>query len=143
MLTSNVPSDKRRPGTFHTFDDTSGARGLIPVTRSIALVGLKTSAGTYAVSTPVQVFNESEADTYFGVGSQLALMVRQAYAAMRKQEGQGGSSCQVWACAVTAPAGVAATRTFTVTGPATANGDVEFRIAGRPIRAAVKSGDSA
>ena len=43
-LTSNLPSDKRRPGTFHTFDDTSGARGLIPIQRSIALNPLSPAA---------------------------------------------------------------------------------------------------
>lgn len=137
-LQSNIASDKRRPGSFQTFDDTSGSRGLIPVTRSVCCVGIKSSTGTQANATPVQVFNESEADGYFGKGSELALMVRKVYEELRKQ----GASCQVWACSVAAPAGVAATRTFTVTGTATAAGDVVFRIAGRTLRAAVKSGDT-
>ncbi len=139
MLQSNLPSDKRRPGTYHTFDDTSGARGLVPVTRSVACVGIKTSTGTLAVNTPQQVFNEAEADTYAGVGSELSLMVRQVFAELRAQ----GASCQVWIVAVAAPVNAAATRTLTFTGPATAAGDAVFQIAGRTIHATVKVGDSA
>ncbi len=137
-LTSNIPSDKRRPGTFVTFDDTSGARGLIPITRATALVGMKTSAGTLAVHTPLQVFNEAEASAAGGVGSELHLMAVKAFEAMRKL----GTSVQLWLCAVAAPSSAAATRTFTFSGTATASGDVKLKVAGRLISVPVTSGQS-
>ncbi len=140
MPTSNIPSDKRRPGTFLTFDFTSGAHGLTPVQRSVALIGMKHSSGTATVNTPVQVANELEANTYFGAGSELALMVRAALATVRKL---GASGPQIWCVPIAEPAGTTATRTFTVTGPATASGNAELRVAGRTVLVPIKSGDSA
>ena len=142
MAQSNLASDKRRPGTFHYFDDTSGSRSLIPIERSVALVGVKSSAGTATVNVPLQVFNESEGAAAGGQGSEIDMMVRAAFAAMRSLAASiRGSACKVFVVPLTAPSGVQATRTFTVTGTATANGDLVIRIAGRTIRAPVKSGD--
>lgn len=139
MAQSNLASDKRRPGTFHFFDDTSGSRSLIPIDKSLALVGIKSAAGTATANTPIQVFNESEAETYAGKGSELSLMARMAFATMRKLQ----VGMKLWLVPLTAPSGVANVRTFTVTGTATANGDVVLRIAGRTIRVPVKVGDVA
>src|SRR5919106_4880575 len=140
MPQSNLPIDKRRPGTFITYDYTSGARGLVPNERSVLLIGMKHSTGTATVNVPIQTYNEREADTYFGVGSEAALMVRMALATVRVLK---ASAPQLWVVPIAEPSGAAATRTLTVTGPATAAGDVVFRLAGRTLRAPVKSGDSA
>lgn len=137
-LTSNIPSDKRRPGVFQSFDDYSGARGMGAADRTIVVIGIKTSAGTQPVHTPV-LAPESDVATLFGVGSEVDIMVKKVYETLRLL----GAAAQVYAVAVAAPSGTAATRTFTVTGPATADGDLIVRIAGRQVRAAVKSGDSA
>lgn len=137
-LQSNIPSDKRRPGTFHTFDDTSSARSLVPITRSVALIAMKHSSGTAVVNTPVQVFNEREADLLFGKSSEMAMLVRVTLATMRAL----GSFAQIWCIPIAEPAGVAATRTFTITGTATEAGDLVVRICGRTVRAPVKSGDT-
>lgn len=137
-LQSNIPTDKRRPGTFHTFDDTSSARSLVPIQRSLLLIGMKHSSGTWALNTPVQVFNEREAELGAGKSSELSIMVRIALATFRAL----GSFAQLWCIPIAEPAGVAATRTFTITGTATEAGDVVVRICGRTIRGAVKSGDT-
>jgi len=138
-IKTTVPSNLRRPGTFAEFDITSKARGLVPLTQRVALLGTKLTAGTQAVLTPIQCFTEADGDNYFGKGSELALMVRAALAAAAFM----GSSPQIWAVAITDPGGAKATRTLTVTGPATAAGDVVFRVAGRTLRAPVANGATA
>lgn len=139
MAQSNLASDKRRPGTFHFFDDTSGSRSLIPIDKSLALVGIKSSAGSATVNVPIQAFNEGDAEAYAGKGSELSLMARRAFATMRKLN----VGIKLWLVPLTAPAGVANVRTLTASGTATANGDITIRIAGRTILVPVKSGDVA
>lgn len=139
-ITTNVPSNLRKPGTFHQFDVTSSARGLVPLTNRVALIGARTAAGTVATGIIKQIFTESEGDGYFGKGSELALMCRAALKAGKKY----GASPEVFGLALADPGGgVKATRTFTVTGPATEAGDVVVTIAGRSIRAGVANGDTA
>lgn len=139
MAKSNIPTDKRRPGSFITFDDTSGARGLTPITRSVCVIGMKATAGTWTLNQPVQVFNEAEADAGGLAGSEIALMCRAALKTFRKL----GTAAQLWAVPIVEPSGTAATRTFTVAGTATAAGDVLVLIAGRLLRVPVKTSDSA
>jgi phage tail sheath gpL-like len=139
MAKSNIPTDKRRPGTFFTFDDVSGARGLTPITRSLCVIGMKASTGTWTVNQPIQVFNEAEADLGGAGGSEIALMCRAALKTFRKR----GAAAQLFACPIAEPAGTAATRTFTVAGTATAAGDLIVLIAGRTLRVPVKLADSA
>jgi phage tail sheath gpL-like len=138
MLQSNIPTDKRRPGTFFTFDDTSGARSLTPNARSVCCIGMKGAAGTWPVNVPVQVFNEAEADAGALRGSELALMLRSALKTFRLL----GSEAQLWAVPIAEPAGTAATRTFTFVGTPTSAGDALVRVAGRLIRVPIKVGDS-
>lgn len=139
-LQSNLSSNKRRPVVAHSFDFTSGARGLVTVNRAIVVVGVKSAAGTAVAGVPVQAFNEADCDLYAGKGSELALAGKSVFKQWRKMGLE--SAAAVWLCAVAAPAGVAATYTFTVTGTATRADDVVFRIAGRTLRAAVALGDT-
>ncbi|MCK8296014.1 phage tail protein, partial [Erwinia amylovora] len=77
---------------------------------------------------------------YFGQGSELALMCRAAIAAGRK----AGNIPELWACPINEPGGgTAATYTLTVTGPATASGNVVLSLLGHKITVGVTSGDSA
>jgi phage tail sheath gpL-like len=138
ILTS-IPPTYRTPQATVEFDITSGARGLVALTRRVALIGAKAAAGTQAINTPVQIFVDGDGDRYFGRGSELALMCRAALKAARK----AGQSPEIWAVALAAAAGTATTKTFTVTGPATAAGTATIRIAGRTISAPVANGDSA
>ncbi len=142
-ITTSVPSTTRKPGTFHEFQITGAQRGLVPLQRRVVCLGAKSAAGSLAVHTPQRIFDENEADSYAGKGSELALMLRAALKAMRAVQAQGIGAPELYACAVADPgAGVKAIHKFTVTGTATEGGDVVFRIAGRTIRAGVSDGDA-
>ncbi|MFA9269831.1 MAG: hypothetical protein ACEQSX_03620 [Baekduiaceae bacterium] len=143
MITTSVASNTRKPGTFHEFDITSAAKGLVPTQRRVALVGAKRSTGTITTLTPTQVTDEAQAETLAGQGSELSLMARKAFGeANHYTRNYGGSPPEIWLVA-TADGTTAAQHTITITGPATAAGDLEIRIAGRTLRCGVASGDSA
>jgi phage tail sheath gpL-like len=91
------------------------------------------------VDTPTQIGDADDADEKAGKGSTLALMLRK----MLDQSALMGGSPEIWACRVTAPAGVPAQNTITVTGPATASGTLAVRVAGRTLYVGVSAGDSA
>ncbi len=133
----NFPASLREPAIYHQFDFTSQAGGLQPEDRNVCLVGIKSSAGTATASQPVEFFDESDSDGKFGVGSELALMARAALKTARLM----GASPRLWGLPCAAPSGAAAAETLTVTGPATASGDIRLRIAGRTILVGVTSGD--
>lgn len=144
-LQENIASDRRQPGTFATFDDTSGSRGTSPTPRRLLICAMKTSAAPAATEVPVQVFSEAEARSLFGVGSEAALMVEWAYKTWRKLAVQraGSGSAQVWVIPIADPAGTAAIHRFAVTGTATEGGDLVVYVAGRRIVVPVASGDAA
>jgi len=142
-IKTSIPSNTRKPGRFFEFDVTSAARGLAPIDRRVALIGARLTAGTVAAGIPTEVSTETDADTYWGKGSELALMCRAAMKAGKKLARKGKKPPALWALALADPAGVKADFTFTVTGPATAAGDVVFRIAGRTLRAGVANAASA
>jgi phage tail sheath gpL-like len=141
-INTGIPSNLRRPGSFHVFDVTSASKGFVPINRRVALVGVKSAAGTQANLTPVQLFSESDGDGYFGPGSELALMARWAFkGASHYVAKYGGGQPQIWAVSIADPAGTAQTYTVTITGTATASGDIVLLVAGRLIRVGVSSGD--
>src|SRR5690349_9214921 len=111
-IETGVPATDLVPGTFHKFDITSGARGLVAIVYTIALIGLMLAGGTAVAGTPYEIDSENIGDTRFGAGSELSLMCRAAFDAGRRY----GAMPRVFAVAVADPAGTAATRTFTVTG---------------------------
>lgn len=100
------------------------------------LIGQKLTAGTAAAGVPVIVSTTSQAIALFGRGSMLARM----HAIYRLSDPTG----EVWCLPVAdAGAGVAATGTITVTGPATAAGTINLYIAGQNVQVAVGSTDTA
>lgn len=138
-LTENIGSGIRKPGTFVTFDDLSGNLGVAPGPKRIALVGTLAASGALATAEePVQVFSKTEADEQAGEGTFLALMAHRVFDVLKTAQ----DSIEVWLCGAADPSGTAAAFTFTVTGTATAGGDVVFRVAGRTLRATVTVGDS-
>jgi phage tail sheath gpL-like len=137
MILTSVPSNKRKPGTYIQFDTTSAARGLVPINWNVVLLGNKTSAGTATALTTYLVESEGQADTLFGIGSELALSCRASFAAAR----QYGNSPAIYAVPIADVVGAAQTRTLTVTGTATATGDIVIAVAGRIIRVGVNTGD--
>lgn len=138
-IKTSYPSDKRRPGSGVEFDLTSGSRGLVPVDRSMLLIGIA-KGGTVAAGVSTQIFSESDAETSFGVGTEVTLQCRMALAVSRLL----GAAPKIYAIGIDEPgASVAATSQFAVSGTATAGGEVVFRIAGRTMRASVANGDAA
>lgn len=133
------PTDKRRPGAGAEFDFTANSQSLVPAGRSVLCIGIG-KGGTQAAGKPVQVYSDSDAETYFGVGTEVTLMARKALEVGRLH----GSAPEVWAIGIDElVGGTAATSTITLTGPAAAGGDLVLRIAGRTVRAPVTSGDTA
>lgn len=140
QIITGLPSSVRRPLTAHSFLYSSGSRSLVPIDRRIALLGIKSNAGTLAVATPTEVFDTVTSDTLAGVGSELALMARATFAQFQRE----GRSCHLFLVTIAEPgAGAARVVTLTVTGPATESGTYIYRIAGRPITFGVTAGDTA
>jgi phage tail sheath gpL-like len=139
MTQSAIPSNLRRPGAFQEFVFTAALSGLVPLPLRVALVGMKSAAGTAAVGEPVQIFDSGQADALFGVGSELALMARKALDTATRI----GRSPAIWAAPINAPAGTAAEQTIMVTAVDAEAGDMLIEIAGRLLRVGVSRGDDA
>lgn len=103
--------------------------------KRVLVVGNKTAAGsdTADSSPPRRLFNEDDADTYFGIGSEVS---RMAYAALLVP----GS--EVWAIANADPGGTAATLTVTFTGTAGSAGTYSVWICGVECAISITSGDT-
>lgn len=138
-VNTGILTTLRRPQTFHTFAYLQGGRSLVPLPQRAVLIG--TMKGGTAVAGTIYAINDPvETDGLFGVGSSLALMCRKAF----ETAGYLGQGPQFFAVPIAENgAGAVKTETFTLTGPATASGNVVIRIAGRTITTGVSSGDSA
>lgn len=139
-IQSTLPSSRRRPGAYHEFKFLAAQLGLVSVPLRVTIIAEKSAAGTAVVETPIQVFDEDDADLKCGKGSFAALMARVALTqAALSEKGKP----EIWVCPTVEPAGgAAAAQTLTVTGPATASGNVVLRIAGRTITIGVTAGDA-
>ena len=138
-IQTSVPVSTRKPGTFFEFNIANAARGLVPLQSRIVLVGMQGAAATKTALEVNQIFSEADADLFYGQGTELALMAKFALRSGKRF----GVSAEVHAIGIAAPAGAQATNTLTVSGTATAGGEVIIGIAGRTIRAPVSSGDTA
>jgi phage tail sheath gpL-like len=101
----------------------------------LLLVGTKTSAGSATADQDiVQVFSQTDADAYFGPGSELGIMCAGALQT---------AGVQIWA-APTAEAGgaAAATATITITGTWTAVGTFLYRIDGVLVTGQIAATDT-
>ena len=135
MIETGVPSSLARPQTFHRFTYLRGGAGLAPLAQKIALVGAMYSSGVSgAAGTLYDIFTAEQADALFGVGSELALMVRLAY----KMHRLAGKGPRIVAIGALAPGGgAAATYTATVTGAATESGNLILKVCGRRFKIGV------
>lgn len=119
---AGFPATTKRPGARMLVTHGAGALSVNSQPKTLLLVGGKRSAGTATVDVSVvDVLSETDADTYFGSGSELATM---CYAALRTGLNVKG--------APVADNGspTAATATITVTGTWTAAGSVDIIICG-------------
>lgn len=131
---SNIPANVRVP-LFYAEVDNSQASYFEQNNRTL-LIGQKVAVGTAAANAPVLVARTDEAKALFGEGSMLARM----HEVYRKNDDFG----EVWCIPlVDDAAGVAATGTVTVTGPATEAGTLSLYIAGQCVRVGVAKDDAA
>lgn len=107
-----------------------------PEPKYLLLVGMyDPNVGTMTPDTDVlDVFDDTDVDTYAGPGSELALM---AYPALKL----GGIKIKI--ATATLSGGTAATATITITGPATSGGTWRGRICGRAVSQNILNGQSA
>jgi phage tail sheath gpL-like len=137
MISFNtIPADIRTPGQHIEFDSSRAVSGLAAIENRVLIVGQKLAAGSAAELTLQPVFDASQAAALFGRGSMLARMV----AAYKKVDRYS----QVVAIAIDDAAGAtAATGTLTLTGPATAAGEIALMVAGVRLGVAIANGTSA
>jgi phage tail sheath gpL-like len=138
MINTGVPNSLNQARTFHTFTYLYANRALVSLPMRIALVGMKTAAGTAVVGQVYEVVDATQTDGLFGVTGELALMCRMAFNASAYL----GKGPRVYAVAVAAPGvSVAAIKTFTAVGTATADGNSILKVAGRTFSVGIRNGD--
>ncbi len=113
-----------------------GAGGIsasdVPI--KLLLVGNKTSAGSKTANQDVDpVFSQTEADAYYGPGSELARM----FAAAVRIPG-----VQIWCAPVTESAGAAATMTVTFATNASSDGEFRYYFDGELVTVPVTNGQT-
>lgn len=126
IIFNTIPTDIRTPGQYVEIDNSKALRGLPSLNRRILVVGNKLPTGTAALLTLYRVNSGDEGATLFGRGSVLHEMLRLARTANKTSD--------IWALSVEdLAAGVAATKTITVTGPAAAAGTIALYINGQKL----------
>lgn len=131
---TNLPANNRVP-LFYAELDNSRA-GYFARNNRTLIVAPKLAAGTAVANVPVLCTSTGQGIQYGGRGSILARMVE----AYRSVDDFG----ELWVLPVADPgAGTQATKTLTVTGPATAAGVIPLYSAGQRIQIGVEAGDTA
>lgn len=127
-----VPVDARTPGIFIEFDS-SRAGGEVAQENRILLVGQMFSTGTATAQTLRPIYAKNDGAKLFGRGSMLDRMVQATRAI------DATTICHAIGLA-DAEAGVKATATLTVSGPATAAGTIRLMIGGQRVPVVVAAG---
>lgn len=134
-MNNTLATSTRKPGTYVGFDTRLANRNLPANPQRVLLIGQRMATGSVAALVATPIFADSDAATYFGAGSQLHLMCRAAIRANQQLD--------LTAIAVDDAAGVLATGTITIAGPATGSGVLSLWIGMRNVQLAIASGDSA
>lgn len=130
----NIPAALRTPGAYIEFNNELA--GSVGIMQKIVAVGQRLPAGSVAEGVPVRVTDPSQAVTYFGRGSMLALTLAAALSANAETE--------LWAIALDdSVAGNKAAGSIQVTSPATAAGTIVLYLGGKRLTVGVASGDDA
>ena len=135
---NQIPTILRTPGTYSEFDASRAVQGIAPLPSKILVVGSMFTGGSEEGSplTPYTILSNTDGDRLFGVGSQLARM-------LKKLKGANELTEVTAIGAVDDGAGVAATKTATIVGTASEDGVLQFLVAGQRMPVAVSSGDTA
>lgn len=130
---NGIPNVLLTPGAYIEYDASRAVQGLAVIPNRVLLIGARLSTGSVAAGVLTRILSKDDGPVMFGRGSQLAQMI-EAFKSVNK-------FTEVWAIALTG-AGTAATKTITVTGPATSAGTLHFLVQGKPVDVAVASGDA-
>jgi phage tail sheath gpL-like len=135
----DLPTSWDIPGVYFSLNLTGQGTSQTAQNMRLLCYGDRLSSGSVAADTPVRVTGQSDANSYFGRGSDLARI----YAAALSQVGQG--VLDVWCCGVNEPAaGTAATHLINVVGTsASTAGSVDIWIAGYHTSVGISIGDLA
>jgi phage tail sheath gpL-like len=90
-IETGIPSSLARPQVFHRFTYLKGGGQLVPLAQKVALLGAKISTGTATAAAVYDILSSEQGDILFGEGSEVALMIRQAFRTQRLL-GRGVSS---------------------------------------------------
>ncbi len=132
---NNLPASIRKPGKYFEFNTSTAVRTLPGNLQKTLIVGQKIAAGTVLANTPIDVFSDVDAATYFGRGSIAHLMARSALQAnnylaltMIALDDAGGS--------------IAAAGTVTLAGNASGGGSLGLNVGDQSVVIAVSAADT-
>lgn len=131
-----IPLNFMVPGVYAEFNNKNATQGTPAQPHVVLLIGTRLSAGTVAELVIKPITAPSQGETYFGRGSMLG--------AMCKAFKNANANTEVYAISLSEDAaGVKATSTVTITGPATEAGTLNFLWGGVRVAVPVAKGDSA
>lgn len=131
---NTIPANLRVPLFYAEMDPSQAS--YFTQNQKVLLIGQKLATGTATADTPLICPSTDAAKTLFGIGSQLARM----HEIYRLND----QLAEIWCLPVAEPgAGVSATGTITLVGPATGAGTLTIYIAGQKVQVAVASADTA
>lgn len=130
-----IGASNRKPGKYAEFNTKLAVRTLPGNLQKTLVIGQRTAAGTVQAGVVTDVFSDDQAATYFGRGSQAHRMVLAALRANRYL------SLQVLPLD-DAGAGIAATCTVTITGPATSTGVLTVKVGDDLVQIPIAAGDA-
>lgn len=132
---NSIPLDLRTPGQFVEFDASRAVSGPQSQPQRILVIGQKLAAGIAPEAQPIRVLNAAHAIQRFGRGSMLAAMCAALIA--------NNPVAEIVAVPLADNgAGVAATKTLTLGGAATAAGTLNLYLAGQRVQVAVAAADT-
>lgn len=133
---ASIPLDIRSPGQFVEVDTSKAQSGLPAAQTKILVVGQRLAAGLVPAGQLTRIVSPAQGAQAFGRGSMLAQMLAGLTGVNQTTE--------TWAIALDdLQAGVVATKTITLTGPASVAGTLPLRIANVAVTVGVASGDTA
>jgi phage tail sheath gpL-like len=133
---NQIPANLRAPFVGVEIDNTRASQGPALLPYRALIIGQKTGEGTASANSLHRVTSADQVVTLAGRGSQLHRMALGWF--------RNNQSTEVWVGVLADnSAGVYASGSITVTGPATAAGTIYLWIGGNPVQVAVASGDSA
>jgi len=131
-----IPSSIRKPGKYIEFNTKLAVRTLPGNLQRTLVVGQRIASGAIPANTVVDIFDDIQAAIYFGYGSIAHLMCKASLKANRYLSLQAIALDD-------AGAGIAATKTVTITGPATSQGVITVNVGNQSVPIAVAVGDTA